>query len=176
MRPSERLRDVGRQVLSRVLGIHRAARSFEDEARAAGGVGGGHDVGNRPVPTSRIVGSVGRWQNLRSDFFYRKGGVTQRFIRVGQAMRKGVTLPPIQVYKLRKPPVKGVVPPSEYYVVDGHHRVAMARKFGQDYLDAEVREFTVRGGDAEPEPMPPPASPDRPAEGMPPGGSPTEGR
>lgn len=29
---------------------------------------------------------------------------------------------------------------TEYYVVDGHHRVAMAKKLGQDYLDAHVVE------------------------------------
>jgi hypothetical protein len=32
---------------------------------------------------------------------------------------------------------------SEYYVVDGHHRVAMARKLGQDFLDAHVVEYKV---------------------------------
>jgi hypothetical protein len=119
------------------------------------------------VPTSKIVGSVGRWQNLRSDFFYRKGGVTQRFHRIGEAMRKGVALPPIQVYKLKKPPVKGEVAPSEYYVVDGHHRVAMARKLGQDFLDAEVKEFKAGGaqtgsGPSEPTDNPAPPDPSRP--------------
>ncbi len=145
MRLSDRLRELETRVLGKLRRQHRDARSFEDEAQAAGGIGGGHEIGSRTVPTSKIVGSVGRWQNLRSDFFYRKGGVTQRFIRVGEAKRKGIALPPIQVYRLRKPPVKGVVPPSEYYVVDGHHRVAMARKLGQDYLDAEVKEFKARG-------------------------------
>ncbi len=145
MRLSDRLRELEAQVLAKLRRQHRDARSFEDEAQAAGGIGGGHEIGSRTVPTSKIVGSVGRWQNLRSDFFYRTGGVTQRFIRVGDAMRKGIALPPIQVYKLGRPPVKGVLPPSEYYVVDGHHRVAMARKLGQDYLDAEVKEFKARG-------------------------------
>jgi hypothetical protein len=32
---------------------------------------------------------------------------------------------------------------TEYYVVDGHHRVAMAKKLGQDYLDAHVVEYRV---------------------------------
>ncbi len=141
--------DLWRPLAGKLWHRHRDVRSFEQEVQAAGGVGAGHDVGSRIVPVDRIVGSVGRWQNLRSDFFYRTGGVTQRLIRVGDAMRKGIALPPIQVYKLRRPPVKGVLPPSEYYVVDGHHRVAMARKLGQDFLDAEVKEFKARGSATE---------------------------
>jgi ParB-like chromosome segregation protein Spo0J len=34
---------------------------------------------------------------------------------------------------------------SEYYVVDGHHRVAMARKLGQDFLDAHVVAYRLAG-------------------------------
>jgi len=159
-----------REMVRRLLRRHRDARSFEDEAQGAGGIGGGHDVGARTVPTSKIVGSVGRWQNLRSDFFYRKGGVTQRFLRVGEAMRQGIALPPIQVYRLRKPPVKGELPPSEYYVVDGHHRVAMARNLGQDFLDAEVKEFKAGGAQLGSTPSEPthgeaPPSPGETAEG-----------
>ncbi len=125
---------------------HGDVRGFEQEVQAAGGASAGHDVGARIVPVEKIVGSVGRWQNLRSDFFYRKGAVTQRFVRIGEAMRRGIDLPPIEVYKLRRPPSEtGEAPASEYYVVDGHHRVAMARKLGQDFLDAKVREFRVGG-------------------------------
>jgi hypothetical protein len=28
-----------------------------------------------------------------------------------------------------------------YFVVDGHHRVSVARKQGQVFIDAEIREF-----------------------------------
>ncbi len=151
-----------REVLSRLARKarreHRPVRSFEQDVRAAGGVGGGHDVGPRIVPVEKIVGSVGRWQNLRSDFFYRKGGVTQRFVRIGEAMKRGIDLPPIDVYKLKRPGRPGASPPSEYYVVDGHHRVAMARQLGQDFMDASVREFKVR-----PAPSSTPAEPPGPA-------------
>jgi CRP-like cAMP-binding protein len=82
-----------------------------------------------------IVGSIGRWQALRSDFLYRTGqAMTQRFYRVGQAMQAGKALPPIEVYKLD----------NKYYVLDGHHRVAMARRLGQDFLDAHVVEYASR--------------------------------
>jgi hypothetical protein len=41
-----------------------------------------------------------------------------------------------------------------YFVVDGHHRVSVAREQGQEYIDAEVRECKVRvpvGPDLRPE-------------------------
>jgi hypothetical protein len=44
---------------------------------------------------------------------------------------------------------------TEYYVVDGHHRVAMAKKLGQDYLDAHVIEYRVA---AKPAPSPQPTA------------------
>jgi hypothetical protein len=81
--------------------------------------------------------------------------MTQRFHRVGEAMRSGKALPPLELYKLkRRSGTSGDSPASEYYVVDGHHRVAMARKLGQDFLDAHVTEF--RGAN----PPNPPASPE----------------
>jgi hypothetical protein len=114
---------------------HRPARSFAQAIEQAGGISSGIDRGLRTIPTEQIVGSVSRWQNLRSDFFYRTGRkMTQRFVRIRRLMEAGKELPPVDVYKVRGAQ-------SEYYVVDGHHRVAMARKLGQVFMDANVREF-----------------------------------
>lgn len=125
---------------------HRMVKSFEQEIEAAGGVAGRVDTGVRIVPTAKIVGSVSRWRELGSDFFYRSGkGVTGRYHRIGAAMRRGTILPPVDLYRLRQPRRDGPDQPpgSEYYVVDGHHRVAMARKLGQDFLDAHVVSYTA---------------------------------
>lgn len=114
---------------------HRPARSFADAIEQGGGISSSIDRGLRTIPTEQIVGSVSRWQNLRSDFFYRTGRkMTQRFVRIRRLMEAGKELPPVDVYKVRGAQ-------SEYYVVDGHHRVAMARKLGQVFMDANVREF-----------------------------------
>src|SRR5262249_36301994 len=111
---------------------HRGTRCFEHEVAAAGGVSGRVDAGFRVVPTRKIVGSVSRWRELGTDFFYRTGkGVTARYRRVGDAMRRGISLPPLELYRLKKVPRDdGRSSSSEYYVLDGHHRVAMARKLG----------------------------------------------
>jgi hypothetical protein len=124
---------------------HGDVKRFDTELKSAGDLTGRTDLGTGTVEVTKIVGSVSRWQNLRSDFFYKTGeAMTARFRRVGQAMREGTILPPLELYKLkRRRPTGQPEPKSEYYVVDGHHRVAMARKLGQDYLDAHVVEYRV---------------------------------
>ena len=133
------------ELLGRLLGRrkHRDVRSFDVDVAAAGGVAGRVDKGFKEVPVDKIVGSVGRSHNLRSDFFYKTGqAVTARFRRVGQAMAEGKSLPPLELYKVKEPEQ-----PSTYYVVDGHHRVAMAKQLGQDALDAHVVEYRVKPGE-----------------------------
>ena len=39
---------------------------------------------------------------------------------------------------------------TQYYVVDGNHRVAMAKKLGQDYLDAHIVEYKLKPGETAP--------------------------
>jgi hypothetical protein len=119
---------------------HGDVRRFDQDLDAAGGLRAQVDRGFKEVPVEKIVGSVGRWQNLRSDFFYKSGKVTGRFKRVGEAMEQGKSLPPLELYK-----VKGPEQPSTYYVVDGNHRVAMAKQLGVDSLDAHVVEYKVDG-------------------------------
>ena len=159
-----------------LLRRHRPVKSFEQELHSAGGIAGRVDAGTRTVDVRRVVGSVGRAETLRSDFFYKRGrAITSRFRRVGAAMQQGKELPPLELYKVKRSPEQregAPAPQSEYYVVDGHHRVAMARKLGQDFLDAHVVEYRVGRGeparDADAlssqekasEPAPPPESAD----------------
>lgn len=142
--------DLWRRLTARLVRRHRDVKRFDKELTAAGGIAGRSDAGIRTVGVHQIVGSVSRWQNLRSDFFYKSGEMTGRFIRVGDAMRAGKVLPPLELYKIKQR--RQLTPQeqqlSEYYVVDGHHRVAMARRLGQDYLDAHVIEYKVAGPDA----------------------------
>jgi CRP-like cAMP-binding protein len=131
-----------RFILKRFRREHRPLPAFQDALRQAGGLGSAVDRGLTTVRMERIVGSVGRWQELRSDFFYRTGRLmTQRFQRVGQALRAGKLLPPVELYKLKRNTQ------SEYFVLDGHHRVAMGRKLGQQFIDAHVVEY--QGVDAQ---------------------------
>lgn len=141
-----RLQQLGRWAARTLLRRHGSVKSFDRELERAGGLLGRADMGVQSVPTEKVVGSVSRWQTLRSDFFYRRGqAMTARYRRVGKAMEQGTELPAIDVYKIKRPPqTPSTTPPvSEYYVVDGHHRVAMARQFGRAFLDARVVEYRV---------------------------------
>ena len=135
-------------------GGHRDVKSFETEVEATGRISGRAEGGMKEIPTRKIVGSVGRAQSLRSDFFYKSGKVTARFLRIGKAMEEGKVLPPIEVYKVKMARERGAqqepAPMTEYYVVDGNHRVAMAKKLGQDYLDAHVVEYKLKPGETAP--------------------------
>jgi nucleotide-binding universal stress UspA family protein/ParB-like chromosome segregation protein Spo0J len=123
-----------------VLLVHTAAeprppagvRCFlEDHARA--GAPPPRHVGVRSVEVARIVGSVGRARELGPDFRPRRPHPEdrRRFDRVMSALAEGTPLPPVQLYRLG----------YGYYVVDGNHRVAAAKRLGMDEIDAEVSEF-----------------------------------
>jgi hypothetical protein len=120
-------------------------KSFTHELQQVGGLTSRTDAGLQVVPTEQVVGSVGRWQELRPDFTFRKWpAVTERHRRVAAAMRAGRELPPLELYALIATPAEpdGSIR-REYFVVDGHHRVAMARRMGQDFLDAHVIEYRL---------------------------------
>lgn len=85
--------------------------------------------GLQVVPVNKVVGSVGRAKDLLPGFRMKNPDV--RYYRVWRAMERGEILPPIIVYKVG----------DEYYVLDGNHRVAVAKELGIEFLDAEVIEF-----------------------------------
>jgi hypothetical protein len=137
------------RLVKRLFGWDAGVKSFEHELQAGGGLGGRVDAGVCTVEVHKVVGSVGRAATLRSDFCHRRGpAMTARHYRVRQALREGKALPPLELYKLTGRPQ--AVRKSEYYVVDGHHRVAMARKLGQDYLDAHVVVYRLADASCDP--------------------------
>jgi hypothetical protein len=90
--------------------------------------------GLRAVPISQIVGSVDRYRDFDRAFLPRQTHTEARWESVGRAYFDQVNLPPIKLYKIGE----------AYFVVDGNHRVSVARELGQEFIDAEVREVHVR--------------------------------
>jgi ParB-like nuclease family protein len=89
------------------------------------------DAGEQFIPIAKIVGSVdGASQLFDRDFRPVSDRARARLGRVLFAMRQGKSLPPIDVWAWR----------GDYYVLDGHHRVAAARALGRDYISAHVIE------------------------------------
>jgi nucleotide-binding universal stress UspA family protein len=113
-----------------------AVRSFAEDAARAGPVAP-RSLGLRTVEVARIIGSVGRAAELDENFRInsRRREEDQRFQRVLKAMEEGVSLPPVVLYKLG----------YGYYVLDGNHRVAAAKRLGQLEIDALVTEFVTLG-------------------------------
>ena len=99
-----------------------------------------HYAGVRSIPVSAIIGSVGRSHELASDFLPRKRvpGFLRgdaRYHSIRAAMVHDIPLPAIEVYQLG----------TQYYVLDGNHRVAAARSVGQLEIDAVVTAFEPLG-------------------------------
>jgi hypothetical protein len=86
-------------------------------------------LGVRPIPIARIVGTEGRANDFDRDFRPRRADVRARLRRIADAFPAG-DFPPIVATKLG----------DAYFVVDGHHRVAVARRRGLEWIDAEITE------------------------------------
>src|SRR5687768_4195821 len=107
------------EVLARIRGKSNQLLSYEEVAdklklRAR------TDRGVQHIPLEAIVGSVGRDTDFTRAFLPRRAVDQQRWAKVKTAMEDGAGLPPIEVYKV------GEV----YFVMDGNHRVSIARQEG----------------------------------------------
>jgi hypothetical protein len=88
-------------------------------------------LGSRTVPAERIAGSVGRCSEFDRGFMPAKASVEERWKRINRAFHRGDELPPVTLYRLG----------GFYFVLDGHHRVSVARFHGVEWMDAEVTAF-----------------------------------
>jgi hypothetical protein len=89
--------------------------------------------GIQSIRLDQIVGSVGRYNDFTRTFLPRTESVRGRWQQVGQ-LSSSRAMPPIQVYQV------GQV----YFVLDGNHRVSVARRLGAETIQAHVWEFETR--------------------------------
>lgn len=90
--------------------------------------------GVKTVRVDAIVGSLNRYHQFDRAFLPTEDNIAPRWQSVDRAFYQDVSLPAVLLYKV------GQV----YFVVDGHHRVSVAREKGQEFIDAEVRECATR--------------------------------
>jgi hypothetical protein len=115
-----------------------------DEVKEKLRVGGPLYRGIRTVEIARIVGTVNRYADFDHAFLPTHNRYANRWQSIDRAFYEEVSLPPVVLYQV------GEV----YFVVDGHHRVSVARQQGQEFIEAEVRECRVKvpvGPDLRPE-------------------------
>jgi hypothetical protein len=82
----------------------------------------------RVIPLAEIVGTLEPTISFDASFRPASELVRARWQRIALAHRRGVALPPISV--LRRP--------DGYYVIDGRHRVSVARAFRHEDITAWV--------------------------------------
>ena len=96
------------------------------------------------VSVARIVGSVSKAGSMDRRFRYKSGKVDARLRHLREVNRWGMcALPPVELYQLN----------DEYYVVDGHHRVALALENRQPEIDADVLAHEVEHPDGGSDPL-----------------------
>jgi hypothetical protein len=90
-------------------------------------------LGVRAVPLDALVGTDGRASSFTRDFRPLHSFSRDRLRSLESAFSDGA-FPPIVTVKLGE----------TYFVVDGHHRVALARRSGAESIDADVTELIAR--------------------------------
>ena len=91
-------------------------------------------VGIKTVAIDLIVGSEGRYGDFNRSFLPKRRHTRERWVNVRVAQMQGIHLPPVQLYEFG-----GV-----YFVRDGNHRISVAKRFGGQYIDAEVTSLGSR--------------------------------
>lgn len=118
------------EVLARITGKSTQLLSYEEVAEKLN-LHIRTERGLHDIPLDAIVGSVGRYNDFTRTFLPRRVEDQQRWAGVKAAMEGNLGLPPIEVYKV------GEV----YFVLDGNHRVSVARREGFKTIQASVIEF-----------------------------------
>jgi len=128
------------------LGLLREPVACFEEATQTESVLNRRNLGVMAVPVEKIVGTVSRCRDVTADFHPRDGirletgtllrrGDRQRRLHrlrgIREAIQRDEVLPPLELYRLR----------DQYYIVDGHHRMAVAKELDAAYIDAHVVEF-----------------------------------
>lgn len=118
------------EVLARLTGKSNTLLSYEEVARRLRLVSR-TERGVQEIPLAAVVGSVGRYTDFTRTFLPRQDEDQDRWAGVKAALTSlPQGLPPIEVYKV------GEV----YFVLDGNHRVSIARQMGLTHLEARVIE------------------------------------
>ena len=122
------------QLWARLLGRERNLLHL-GSLEASAFPGGRRYVGLRSVPIRRIRGSEGRSDDFDADFRPLKAHNRWRWVNMAAAKMRGVVLPPVELIQIG----------NVYFVRDGHHRISVARAFGQEQIDAEVMVWDLTG-------------------------------
>jgi hypothetical protein len=89
---------------------------------------GGSYSGIKAVSINKIIGTEGRAANFDIDFYPVDEESRERWVGMAIAYLACIPLPPVELIQVG----------DVYFVRDGHHRISVARAFGQTAVDAEI--------------------------------------
>ncbi|RMF00194.1 MAG: universal stress protein, partial [Chloroflexi bacterium] len=113
------------RVLARLTGKSPDLLSFEAVRRQLAGTSTARQV-LKEIPLDAIVGSVGRYTDFTRSFLPLRDSAKIRWANIELGLSSLEGLPPIEVYQI------GEV----YFVIDGNHRVSVARQIGATHIEA----------------------------------------
>lgn len=131
------------ELMARLTGQSASLLSYDEVARALR-VRGKASAGLQTVPVAAIIGSVGRYNDFTRSFLPLHNSDESRWVSVRMAANHVSELPPLELYRLGE----------SYFVLDGNHRVSIARQNKVEYIEAQVTDIATRV------PLPKGASPD----------------
>ena len=123
------INEIGARLRGKPIGL----LSFE-EVRRTLKASGEKQRGLQTIPLNLIVGSVGRYTDFTRDFLPRRDSDASRWVNAKTAIRSSGRIKPIQVYKIG----------DVYFVLDGNHRVSIARERGAREIPAYVTEIHTK--------------------------------
>jgi hypothetical protein len=101
-----------------------------------------YPLGIQSVKVDNIIGSENRADDFDDEFLPINNHNADRWIKIAELMLLNVTLPAVELIKVN----------DQFYVRDGHHRISVAKNFGQKHIDANVFELVVASLDFKPQP------------------------
>lgn len=135
----ERARQEAMAVFDRVIAEARSRRIWAAITRRSRSlcrldVAGRHAPGSRrlpgvqTVPLAQIVGSENRAHDFDRSFAPLREHTRERWVSIAVLWYEGRYLPPVELVQIG----------NEYYVIDGHHRISVAKAFGDTTIEAYV--------------------------------------
>lgn len=128
-----RLKSFINQIISSFSGKPTNLLSY-DNVKEKLHIGGPIYRGVKTIRVEQIAGSLNRYHEFDRAFLPKEDQLASRWQKVDRAFYEDIHLPPVVLYKVG----------DVYFVVDGHHRVSVAREQGQEYIEAEIRECATR--------------------------------
>jgi nucleotide-binding universal stress UspA family protein len=121
------------QVMARLTGASTELLNYEEVRQKLKGTRT-TSRGLQYIPIGAIVGSVGRYADFTRSFLPRQDADESRWAGVETAMTSMTGLPPVEVYQIG----------DAYFIMDGNHRVSVAKQLGADRVEAYVTELHTR--------------------------------